>query len=115
MASTEADQNHDQRIFTLALLTSSHFIYNSKGTIDEDAISKLYLSAELAGELQSKSGEGLGDEDYEKLFPYFMWVVRDFMLDLQDDKGRKISDDEYLERGLAEVKGKGKKETNGKN
>ena len=45
MASTEADQNHDQRIFTLALLTSSHFIYNSKGTIDEDAISKLYLGA----------------------------------------------------------------------
>ena len=44
-----------------------------------------------------------------------MWVVRDFMLDLQDEKGRKISDDEYLERGLAEVKGKGKKETNGKN
>lgn len=93
MASTEADQNHDQRIFTLALLTSSHFIYNSKGTIDEDAISKLYLSAELAGELQSKSGEGFGDEDYEKLFPYFMWIVRDFMLDLQDENGRKISDD----------------------
>ena len=32
------DQNHDTRIFMLALLLSSFFIYNSMGTIDEGAL-----------------------------------------------------------------------------
>lgn len=32
------DQNHDTRIFLLALLLSSYFIYNSMGTIDENAL-----------------------------------------------------------------------------
>lgn len=38
LCSTEADENHDVGIFTLALLTSSHLIYNSKSTIDAGAI-----------------------------------------------------------------------------
>jgi len=32
------DENHDTRIFLLALLLSSYFIYNSMGTIDENAM-----------------------------------------------------------------------------
>jgi hypothetical protein len=32
------DQNHDTRIFLLALLVSSYFVYNSMGTIDESAL-----------------------------------------------------------------------------
>jgi hypothetical protein len=32
------DQNHDTRIFLLALLLSSYFVYNSMGTIDENAL-----------------------------------------------------------------------------
>jgi len=30
----DEDQNHDLKIFTLAILTSSTFIYNSVGSID---------------------------------------------------------------------------------
>lgn len=37
------DQNHDTRIFLLALLLSSYFVYNSMGTIDETAIQNLSL------------------------------------------------------------------------
>ena len=32
------DSNHDTRIFLLALLISSYFIYNSMGPIDENAL-----------------------------------------------------------------------------
>ena len=32
------DENYDTRIFLLALLLSSYFIYNSMGTIDETAL-----------------------------------------------------------------------------
>jgi hypothetical protein len=34
----DADTNHDSRIFSLALLLCSQFIYNSVGAIDENAL-----------------------------------------------------------------------------
>lgn len=39
----DEDENHDSKIFLLALLLSSYFIYNSMGTIDENAINNLSL------------------------------------------------------------------------
>jgi len=45
LASIEAESlSHDVKMFTLTLLTCSHFIYNSTGTIDEDALEKLSVS-----------------------------------------------------------------------
>lgn len=43
----DEDNNHDMRIFSLALLISSFFIYNSMGQIDEAAISSLSLVVNL--------------------------------------------------------------------
>ena len=37
----DEDENHDTKIFLLALLLSSFFIYNSIGTIDENALNNL--------------------------------------------------------------------------
>ena len=34
----DEDNNHDMRIFTLAVLLSSYFLYNSMGSIDENAL-----------------------------------------------------------------------------
>jgi len=48
LASNEATQNHDLRIFTLAILTCSTFIYNSQKTIDKDALNKLELCVKLS-------------------------------------------------------------------
>ena len=42
------DQNHDTRIFLLALLLSSYFVYNSMGTIDENALQNLSLIVNLS-------------------------------------------------------------------
>jgi len=39
----DEDENHDTKIFLLALLLSSYFVYNSMGTIDETAIQNLSL------------------------------------------------------------------------
>jgi hypothetical protein len=43
----DEDENHDSKIFLLALLLSSYFIYNSMGTIDENAINSLSLIVSL--------------------------------------------------------------------
>jgi hypothetical protein len=47
----DEDENHDTKIFLLALLLSSFFIYNSMGTIDENALNNLSLIINLSKEL----------------------------------------------------------------
>lgn len=44
----DEDANHDNRIFALALLLSSFFIYNSIGSIDENALSNLSFITNLS-------------------------------------------------------------------
>ena len=40
--------NHDTRIFLFSLLLSSYFIYNSVGSIDENALNSISLIVNLA-------------------------------------------------------------------
>lgn len=47
----DEDQNHDTKIFLFTLLLSSYFIYNSMGTIDENAIQNLSLIINLSKNL----------------------------------------------------------------
>ena len=122
------DQNHDTRIFLLALLLSSYFVFNSMGTIDEQALQNLSLIVNLsksiqvrnsrvsnasASEMSAATGSvTAGSQEYEgdpdelaKFFPSFMWVVRDFTLRLLDNDGNKINSKEYLEQSLRELRG----------
>ena len=103
----DEDENHDTRIFLLALLLSSFFIFNSMGTIDENALNSLSLIINLSKELQIKSEllENSDPEDISKLFPSFLWVVRDFALKLTDSYDNQITPRQYLENALATQKG----------
>ena len=76
------------RIFSLALLISSYFVYNSMGQIDENAISNLSLVVNLTNHIQLSVNK---DNDIGKVLPSFMWVVRDFSLQLEDEEGNEIS------------------------
>lgn len=96
--SVNASQTHDNRVFLMALLLSSLVIYNSVGTIDEAALSQLALITSLSNELQSKLDAPIG-------MPYFLWVLRDFMLKLEDKTGNKINSKDYLEQSLEVQKG----------
>mmetsp|Transcript_29085 Transcript_29085/g.28083 ORF Transcript_29085/g.28083 Transcript_29085/m.28083 type:complete len:110 (+) Transcript_29085:399-728(+) len=93
------DQNHDTRIFLMALLLSSYFIYNSMGTIDENALQNLSLIVNLSKQLQITSSEDqeADPEEMAKYFPSFMWIVRDFTLKLLDQQGNQINSKDYLE------------------
>ncbi len=44
----DESSNHDSRIFLFSLLLSSYFIYNSVGSIDENALNTLSLIINLA-------------------------------------------------------------------
>ena len=167
-----ADATHDTRIFALGLLLSSYFIYNSVGSIDEQALNNLSLVTNLSKELQQHGAgtvaapgrspsrdenEGEDDEEEEEegeneeeedededegeneeeeedgeevvaavehrerrhaistsaaaaaaaaalvsasRAPGFLWVVRDFALQLRSETGSPIGPPEYLEDAL---------------
>ena len=108
LGALDEDSNHDVRIFSLAILLSSFFIYNSVGSIDENALQNLSLVINLTKHIQIKSAglqEDIDPEEYAKYFPSFMWVVRDFTLQLVDQEGESMSAKEYLEKALQTQKG----------
>ncbi|XP_029557936.1 guanylate-binding protein 1 isoform X2 [Salmo trutta] len=108
----KGDSKNDAWIFSLAILLSSTLVYNSRGTIDNDAVEKLQYVNELTEMIKVKSTtddeeEGEGTQ-FAQFFPNFVWTVRDFTLQLEID-GREITPDQYLENSLQLKKGYGKK------
>jgi hypothetical protein len=102
----DEDENHDAKIFLLALLLSSLLIYNSVGTIDENALNSLSLVINLSKQIQLRAdGKQEDPEALAKMFPSFLWVLRDFALKLVDTDGNTLSPKQYLESALREQKG----------
>ena len=96
IGATDEDHNHDNKIMTLAILLSSYFLYNSIGTIDENSIQSLSLIVNITKNIQKKNN----NNDFTKYLPTFMWVIRDFSLQLKNKEGVPITSKEYLEYSL---------------
>lgn len=94
----DADDTHDVRIFTLALLLSSAFIYNSMGPIDETALQTLSLMTRVTDNVKFDSDEQV--KDLSPHMPKFYWVLRDFSLKLTNKNNEQITENEYLEEAL---------------
>jgi hypothetical protein len=107
LGAVDQDSTHDCRIFAIVLLISSLFIYNSVGTIDENAINSLSLVINLTKHIHLKASneEDVDSEDYSQYFPAFLWVLRDFTLQLVDEEGDQITAKGYLEGALQSQKG----------
>ncbi|XP_060796123.1 guanylate-binding protein 1-like [Neoarius graeffei] len=96
----KGDERHDTWIFCLAVLLSSTLVYNSMGTINNDALEKLHYVTELTEHIQVKSVEYSQSTELMHVFPSFIWTVRDFVLELKLKNGQSITADEYLENAL---------------
>ena len=98
--------NHDSKIFLIAILISSLFIYNSFGAIDENQINDLSFVLNLSKTIKIKS-VSLEDNEEElaKYFPTLLWLLRDFSLKLEDKNGNVITEKQYLENALVELSG----------
>ncbi|NXL93677.1 GBP3 protein, partial [Alectura lathami] len=95
----QGDSDNDAWLFTLALLLSSTLVYNSVGTVSQQGLDELRLVMELTERLRMRAEDPNPAADFVRIFPGFVWVVRDFTLQLRAD-GRDISEDEYLEKAL---------------
>lgn len=82
LGSLEEGESTDLKIFMLALLFSSQLIYNSLGSIDEQALESLSLVIQLATLLQRQ--DKYDTQELVNTFPAFMWLIRDFSLKLEN-------------------------------
>lgn len=109
-SSVDREVKHDAKIFALAMLMSSIFIFNSVGCIDEIAVSQLNLTTTLSSNIEmtvNKSKSSDVETGLAYFTPKFLWLLRDFTLEIQNSKGQKITANEYLENSLSEDKFKG--------
>jgi hypothetical protein len=107
LGSCQRTASCDMQIFSLCILLSSYFIYNSMGTIDEQAIDDLHLVLHLAKHIHVQSRKGRDSEDKSELsqyFPDFLWVLRDFHLQFDEASG-VTSEYGYLEQSLKATPG----------
>ncbi|XP_075837297.1 guanylate-binding protein 1-like [Microtus pennsylvanicus] len=106
----KGDNQNDCWIFALAVLLSSTFVYNSMGTINQQALDQLHYVTELTDRIRTRSlpdqKEVEDSDEFVSFFPDFVWTLRDFTLDLTVD-GKTISPDEYLEHSLRPIYGTG--------
>nr|KAF6378828.1 hypothetical protein mMyoMyo1_009725 [Myotis myotis] len=112
----DGDSKNDSWIFALAVLLSSMFVYNSMSTINHQALEQLHYVTELTKLIRAKSSPSWAEVDdsaeFVSFFPGFVWVLRDFMLELMLDR-RTLTEDEYLENAvklLADAKTKSLRE-----
>ncbi|OQR87513.1 guanylate-binding protein [Achlya hypogyna] len=99
IGSVDREQTHDTRLFALALLLGSYFVYNSRGVIDGNAVEDLSLVVNLSKHIQTSATSQSNPGALHEFFPSFLWVVRDFTLQLQDN-GKEITSKQYLENAL---------------
>ncbi|XP_045068011.1 guanylate-binding protein 1 [Coregonus clupeaformis] len=108
----KGDSKNDAWIFSLAILLSTTLVYNSLGTINNDAVEKLQYVNELTERIKVRSHTDNEEEEegtqFVQFFPDFVWTVRDFTLQLEIE-GREITPDQYLENSLQLKKGTSKK------
>nr|XP_043620425.1 guanylate-binding protein 3-like [Erigeron canadensis] len=99
---------YSTQIFSLAVLLSSMFIYNQMGGIDEAALDRLSLVTEMTKHIRVRaSGGKTTASEIGQFSPIFVWLLRDFYLDLVEDN-RKITPRDYLELALRPVQGGGR-------
>ena len=55
LGAIDVDANHDSRIFTLVMLVSSYFLFNSLGSIDEESLENLQMIANLSQNIHIKT------------------------------------------------------------
>uniref|UniRef100_G1PZ30 GB1/RHD3-type G domain-containing protein n=1 Tax=Myotis lucifugus TaxID=59463 RepID=G1PZ30_MYOLU len=98
----KGDPKNDSWIFALAVLLCSSFVYNSLSTINHQALEQLHYVTKLTELIRAKSSptpDGVEDSAEFVFFPDFIWIVRNFTLELMLN-GRPITADEYLENAL---------------
>uniref|UniRef100_G3QJM3 GB1/RHD3-type G domain-containing protein n=1 Tax=Gorilla gorilla gorilla TaxID=9595 RepID=G3QJM3_GORGO len=95
----KGDNQNDSWIFALAVLLSSTSMYNSMGTINQQAMDQLHYVTELTHRVQPKSSpdenENEDSADFASFFPDFVSTLRDFQI-TESPFGQNLSFVSYI-------------------
>jgi hypothetical protein len=78
----QRSEQYDAQIFALSILLSSLFIYNTIGNINQDAIGKLSMVANLCKMVKVNNNPNQEEQgtSFANFFPTFMWLLRDVVI-----------------------------------
>ncbi|XP_070547967.1 guanylate-binding protein 3-like [Ptychodera flava] len=102
----DANNQDDVHLFTLICLLSSVLVYNCRGTMTSEDITKLGLVGTLDKVIRGKEVRVTDEsqaKDFRKFFPNFLWVIRDVTLACALPRGSKLVEVGMHEYVLKEV------------
>lgn len=67
-------------------------------TVHSNRVSSLVTN--LSQRIKVRAGGSEEGDELDEYFPPFLWVVRDFSLELKDKNGNSITEKEYLENSI---------------
>lgn len=73
------------------------------GCIDESSINQLSLVCHLVKDIAVATDAPSNIYDLSYFAPKFLWILRDFVLEVRDVRGNPVSSAQYLESALCEV------------
>lgn len=91
--STDKTNTDDAKLFAMALMCSSLVVYNSVGVINENKLRQLTLALSYCEIINSQLTTIFSP-------PKLIWLLRDFVLELETPTGESITASQYLERVL---------------
>lgn len=103
LASVDSDPNRDARLFAMAVILSSYFMFNTTGNIDEETINQLSLITHIVKNLVISQDEPSQEYALSYYAPKFLLIVRDFLLEIRDVSGRPCTPAQYFESQLTEI------------
>ncbi|KAK1557885.1 hypothetical protein Q3G72_033681 [Acer saccharum] len=96
---------YSTQIFSLAVLLSSMFIYNQMGGLDDSAFKFLSLVTQMTKHIRGRAyEERTSASEMGQFSPIFVFLLRDFYLELIEEDGR-ITPRDYMEHFLRPVQG----------
>lgn len=109
LGSLNQSQSFDTQVFSLGVLLASLFVLNTQGTINEGALEQLELVVQCSKQIKINKESEASVDELAHHFPAFLWVLRDFSLQLETADGRTMTSSQYLEEALEEKPGVNKK------
>ena len=78
-------------------------MFNTVSVLDEDKINQLSLVTHLAKNIIISSEEETNEFTLSYFAPKLLWIIRDFVLELRDTRGRVATANQYLESALTDL------------
>ena len=94
LESHDATKEWDSKIFTLGLLLSTYFVYNTSGTYTRDDLEKMSFITQISSKIQKRANTQMSVEDY----PELLWICRNYSFDIKSDDDASKALNEFLKK-----------------